>query len=176
MIDISLKHAASIVRPLDEEVSLNYGYYDELSSLNLSIKDEAEYAIKKWLVPSYLNPENYRETEHGLFLRKEACRFKITLNHPFGAAWLPGIDIAGDVYVKDVCARRKYQSDLMKFQLLLWEHRFPNESFKTADLENYRNRIDSGFKDFPDYSEKWGEPEYAAWPWKDLVAWIQDDN
>jgi hypothetical protein len=161
MIDINLRHG-DVTWIFDESAAANYGLLDELNAMDFKDEKQALYAIRKWVLPWH-NDWYFgsgKGTAIGLLLTKETCRFKLTKNIPFGAAWLPGID--GDAEFNQY-SMEIYNHESPKFHLLLWNELF-QEPFVKADLKQYRHRVDSSFERFPDFPEKWGEPEYKPWP------------
>lgn len=158
MIDISLNHAAMIMTPLEEEFAEHYKYDAELYSLDFTIKKQALYAIRKWLLPSR-NP-HFKETETGQNQKKEACRYCLTKELGWANVWLPGID--GDANFKQY-SMEHWKREMQKFYLLLWSDLFPDDPYQPADLSQYRQRVDQNFVNFPHMPETWGTPEYKPW-------------
>lgn len=160
MIDISLSHANRVMQALSSSEAENYGYVEEFDSLDLKKLDHALYAIKKWIA-SYSKSDI--GTEIGWNLRKEAMKFCMTLNIPFGDVSLPGIDIPTSLYKEKGCEYLDYKKNLKIFQSIVWSSIFPEEQFSTFDTLIYRQRTDFGFVFFPDFPGKWGTPEYRPW-------------
>lgn len=158
MIDINLKHADMVMTAFKEDVAEHYHYASELVSLDLTHKEQALYAIRKWLLVD-LNP-HFKDTETGKTLRKEACRYCLTKKLGWANVWLPGID--GDASFKPHDMEH-WKREMQKFYLLLWSELFPDDPFRPADLSQYRQRVDENFANFPHMPELWGEPEYKPW-------------
>lgn len=154
MIDINLYHADSVVTAFNDEVVEHYRYNKELDALDFKDEEQALYAIRRWILP------DIRWTDIGRHLRKEACRFQLTRGIPLGDGWLPGI--AGDAQYNRY-SMEIYNRESPKFHFLLWHEVF-QEPFVKADLKQYRQRVDFDFEKFPDFPDKWLEPEYKPWP------------
>lgn len=158
MIDISLNHASMIMTPFEEEFAEHYRYNEELYALNFTDKEQALYAIKKWLLHNR-NP-HFKETESGLRQKKEACRYCLTKERAWANVWLPGID--GDAKFKPY-SMEHWKREMLKFYFLLWSELFPDDPYKPADIDQYRQRVDLNFVSFPNMPETWGQPEYKPW-------------
>jgi hypothetical protein len=158
MIDISLRHADMVMTPFMEEVAEHYQYEADLNSLDLTRKDQAIYAIKKWLVEE-LDP-HFTVNIFGRFQVKEACRYCLTKELGWANVWLPGID--GDENFKQH-SMEHWKREMQKFYLLLWSELFPEDPYQPADLSQYRQRVDDNFVKFPHMPELWGEPIYKPW-------------
>jgi hypothetical protein len=158
MIDINLHHAAMVMTPFDEEVAEHYQYEAELIALDLTDRDQALYAIRKWLLNSVNT--NFKDTLTGRFQRREACRYCLTKELGWANVWLPGID--GDVNFKQH-SMEHWVREMQKFYLLLWNELFPDDPFQPADLTQYRQRVDTNFVNFPHMPELWGDPVYKPW-------------
>jgi hypothetical protein len=154
MIDINLDHADSVAGAFNDEVAEHYRYDKELNALDFKDETQALYAIRKWVLP------DIGWTDIGRYLRKEACRFELSRGLPLGDGWLPGI--SGDAQFNRY-DRELYRRESPKVYLLLWHEVF-KEPFVKADLKQYRQRVDLGFRNSPDVPELWGEPEYKPWP------------
>ncbi len=160
MIDISLMHAEQCVGGFKEDWLEYKGWDKEFYALDLADQRQALYAIRKWLSPG----KDARYPESGWYRVKEACRYCLTKDIPFGDVWLPGIS---DLYTgnggggtSDVA---KGEQLSRAFHLLLWAEMFPDDPYRPADLGQYRQRVDENFVRFPHMPELWGEPEYRPW-------------
>lgn len=135
----------------DIDTAEHYGYYDELFALDFKKKEDAVYAIKKWLKP--LIDERSVTRPFSPKREKEGLRRLITLNRlPASRHDMPGWeDIPMDEF--DIHANN--------FMLWLWETLY-EQPFVEADLSEYRIRVDESFVQNPNNPERWGEPEYAV--------------
>jgi hypothetical protein len=135
----------------DIDTAEHYGYYDELFALDFKKKEDAVYAIKKWLKP--LIDERSVTRPFSPKREKEGLRRLITLNRlPASRHDMPGWGgIPMDAF--DIHAKN--------FMLWLWETLY-EEPFVEANLSEYRIRVDESFVQNPNNPERWGEPEYAV--------------
>lgn len=155
MIELTPNQArCNLLSVFDTDDAEHYGYYDELFALDFKKKEDAVYAIKKWLKPlideeTINKPVYYRNVKEGL-------RRLITLNRmPASRHAMPGFDFS------DGMTMDAYPEAAKNFMLWLWETLY-EEPFVEADLSEYRIRVDESFVNNPNNPERWGEPEYAA--------------
>jgi hypothetical protein len=153
MIDINLNHAAQCVNGFEEDWLQYKGWHTEFYALDLTDREQALYAIRKWLIAN----TNAVYPEAGRYQWKEACRYCLTKELGWANVWLPGID--GDASFKPHDMEH-WKREMQKFYLLLWSELFPDDPFRPADLSQYRQRVDVNFANFPHMPELWGEPEY----------------
>lgn len=138
----------------DIDTAEHYGYYDELFALDFKKKEDAVYAIRKWLKP--LIDERSTTRPFSPKREKEGLRRLITLNRmPASRHAMPGFDFS------DGMTMEAYPEAAKNFMLWLWETLY-EEPFVEADLSEYRIRVDESFVNNPNNPERWGEPEYAA--------------
>ena len=156
MIDICLNHAAWPMRGFQEDWLEYKGWDKEFYALDLTQKEQAIYAIQKWLT----NEKDESWPEVGTFQIKEACRYCLTKERAWANIWLPGID--GDASSKPH-SMEHWKREMQRFNLLLWSELFPDDPYKPADLGQYRQRVDQNFVNFPHMPETWGAPEYKPW-------------
>ena len=156
MIDICLNHAAWPMRGFQEDWLEYKGWDKEFYALDLTQKEQAIYAIQKWLT----NEKDESWPEVGTFQIKEACRYCLTKERAWANVWLPGID--GDASSKPH-SMEHWKREMQRFNLLLWSELFPDDPYKPADLGQYRQRVDQNFVNFPHMPETWGTPEYKPW-------------
>src|SRR4051812_21940373 len=135
MIDINLNHAAQCVAGFEEDWLQYKGWYTEFCALDLTDKEQALYAIRRWLTAN----TNADYVEVGRYQLKEACRYCLTKELGWGSVWLPGID--GDANFKPHDMEH-WKREMQKFYLLLWSELFPDDPFRPADLSQYRQRVD----------------------------------
>jgi hypothetical protein len=140
--------------PFCEEEAAHYGYDKEFFSLNLLDTSQAEFAIRKWLLPEVKN-----WTAQGCELRREAARVCISQAVAFSDFWLPGISdrwkLTGDL--------EEFSVNISAFQKLVWKNLFV-ENYTAMPLEIYVRRIDKGFERFPDFPDLWTDPICSEWP------------
>lgn len=158
MIDINLAHAARMTAGLHEDWLEYKGWDKEVYSLDFSNRDQALYAINKWLLSE--GHQNNKVHELYEYQIKEACRYCLTKVLAWGSVYLPGIDT--DINSKEFSIEL-WKLEMQKFYLLLWGELFPDDPYKPADLSQYRQRVDFNFVHFPHMPETWGEPEYKPW-------------
>ena len=152
MIELTPNQArCNLLSVFDTDDAEHYGYYDELFALDFKKKEDAVYAIKKWLksdidAEAVSKPISYTKEKEGL-------RRLITLNRlPASRHDMPGW---GGIPMEEFDIHAK------NFMLWLWETLY-EEPFVEADLSEYRIRVDESFVNNPNNPERWGEPEYAA--------------
>lgn len=152
----------NLLGPFDMDDAEHFGYYDELFALDFKKKEDAVYAITKWLKPMIDDeaikwPIFYEKEKEGL-------RRLITLNKmPAGRHSVPGFEFA------DGMTMEEYPKHTANFLRWLWETLY-EEPFVPADLSQYRLRIDKPFRDNPTNPELWGnEPKYLSWEDWDLM-------
>jgi hypothetical protein len=159
MIDINLSHAEAIMNSFHIDTVEAYGYEQEFYALNLTNKEQAIYAIRKWICIRPF-PDTLQNSPTWGYQIKEAGRYLLTKEQPWSGAWLPGIE--GDASFKQYPIEY-WKREMLKFYHLVWQEFFPDEVYKPADLSQYRQRVDSGFEQFPHMPELWGVPEYKPW-------------
>jgi len=153
MIELTPSQArCNLLGMFDTDVAEHYRYDEELFALDFKKKEDAVYAIKKWLKPDIdaevvNKPISYAKEKEGL-------RRLITLNRlPASRHDMPGWED---------CTLEEFQTIHKKnFMLWLWETLY-EEPFVEANLSEYRIRVDESFVNNPNNPERWGEPEYAA--------------
>lgn len=155
-IDVCLRHASSIMIPLEEVDAEHYGYLEQLNALDFREPAQALFAIRKWLLPG-----SELWTPAGRYQRREAYRLQLMRGHCVGDCLLPGILACWGVGPTPPAL---FSQALHKFQLLAWGELFPEEPYEPRLTANYRHRIDAGFSTFPDWPARWGPPTYKAWP------------
>lgn len=154
-IDVSRRHADSIMMPFEEAPAEHYGYLEQLDALDLREEAQALFAIRRWLLPG-----SELWTPTGRYQRREICRFLIAGCHWVGNSPLPGIGTAWHV---GPASPEIDDRHLRNFQLLLWRELFPEEPYAPNPRAIYRQRVDAGFEQFPDWPEHWGAPAYEPW-------------
>ena len=155
MIELAMRWSASLLGNFDIETAEYYGYDDELWDLDFKKKEDAIYAIKKWVKPE-IDDEKVR-LPYRYFYAKEGLRYLITKGKSLNSRNdLPGF--TGIIASSSIETYIFYEK---QFYIWLWETLF-EEPFTPADLSQYKIRIDKSFKDNPNNPELWGEPVYMS--------------
>lgn len=178
MIEVCPYHIGSLLNLVFSQDSIeHYREEEEFESLDFSCEPDARYAIRRWIGNglNYL-PEKSEDSfgigyHDGLWdskqnkkLFKEDLRYILTKNILVSSAELPGIDFnikdTVDNYDEwSVQQIKNWEDRHHSFLMLLWDEWF-DEPFEPANLELYRERVDSGFVSYPFAPNSWGSPEY----------------
>lgn len=158
IIEVNTRHITDYLSRAFHPDTIDYeGFGDEYFALNMTVRNDAEYAIRKWLGTL----EDVNPSLKSLY--KEDLRYLITSKiEPEINAHLPGItNIHSPKLYIDWSEEEKAvkKKALFEFFNVLWDVWF-NELFEPADISLYRVRYDENFEFFPHLPELWNEPIY----------------
>lgn len=171
-IDFTLSDLAGLMENFGSHAE-HEGHLEELEQLDLSTDQDAQHAIRQWLLPAY--QADWGRTATGRDRMKASLRVVMSRWGflPIGPT-LPGID-------DDASAGRDLQETyaLMRgFYRVLWDELYHAPLDRIAETDALRERVDISFVGAPGLPQRWGLPQYRSLTyWDDLLGtrdWRRD--